>query len=323
MVRETPFFAIFAYYLHDLDPFVIQFSETFGLRWYGLAYVVGFVFGYYLLKYFSRKEMLQVKPGELPDFMTFMALFGVFLGGRLGYFLLYQRDTLFNDPLSFFVVWNGGMASHGAIFGIAVFLWVYAKRKNYSWTNLGDHVVVVAPIGVALGRLANFINGELIGVKTTVAWAVKFPAELQHRDSYVVPEGAAPMSTAFQSDLPHNSYEIYERAEAMNLLPELAAALNPRHPSQLYQAMLEGVLLFLILLTIRLVFKKLPNGLLTGVFFLGYAGLRIIGEIFREPDVGAARILGFSKGQFYSLFMVAAGLAFLLFALTRSRSKSS
>ena len=258
--------------------------------------------------------MLQVKPAELPDFMTFMALFGVFLGGRLGYFLLYQRETLIQDPLSFFVVWNGGMASHGAIFGIAVFLWFYAKRKGYSWTNLGDHVVVVAPIGVALGRLANFINGELIGVKTTVAWAVKFPGEL-HRDT------SLDMPSTFMSDLPHNSYEIYQRAEAMNLLPELEAVLNPRHPSQLYQAMLEGVLLFVILLTIRLVFKRLPNGLLTGIFFLGYAGLRIIGEIFREPDVGADLILGFSKGQFYSLFMVAAGIGFLLFAL-RSRSRA-
>ena len=206
------------------------------------------------------------------------------------------------------------MASHGAIAGIALFLFVYARIKNYSWTNLGDHVVVVAPLGIAFGRLANFINGELFGTKTDVAWAVKFPSEVHH-SSYLAPTPDVALSDGLIEQLPLQSHAIYSAAESGGYLPQLEAALNPRHPSQLYQMLLEGLLLFAILLAIRLAFKRLPNGLLTGVFFLGYAGLRIVGEVFREPDSFVGRpFFGMSKGQFYSLFMVLAGVAFLVFA---------
>ena len=296
-----------------------SFTDTVGIRWYGLAYVLAFVVAYLLLRRFSREGMFQVKPAELPDFVTLLALFGVLLGGRLGYFLLYHPSSLVEDPLAFFKIWTGGMASHGAIAGIALFLFVYARKKNYAWTNLGDHVVIVGSLGICLGRIANFINGELFGIRTTVPWAVKFPAEIHH-SSYTPPSPDVALPPNIIDQLPGNSHEIYADAQQYDFLPQLEAALNPRHPSQLYQALLEGFLLFAILLAIRLAFRRLPNGLLTGIFFLGYAALRIVGEMYREPDSGIGRpFFGLSKGQFFSLFMVAAGIGFIIFALRKKR----
>ncbi len=274
---------------------------------------------YFLLRRFSRDGLLEVKPQELPDFVTLLALFGVLLGGRLGYFLLYHPGSLAEDPLAFFKIWTGGMASHGAIAGIAIFLLVYARKKKYAWTNLGDHAVIVGTIGIGFGRLANFINGELFGIRTSVPWAVKFPAEVHH-STYSPPSPEAALPTEILSQLPGSSHEIYADAETYGFLPQLEAALNPRHPSQLYQAFLEGFLLFAILLTLRFSFRKLPNGLLTGIFFLGYGALRIVGETFREPDSGVGRPhFGLSKGQFFSLFFLAAGIAFLFFAIRQKR----
>ena len=275
--------------------------------------------GYFLLRRFSRAGQLQVKEAELPDFVTLLAICGVLLGGRVGYYLLG-----YGDWRQFYRIWEGGMASHGAIAGIAVFLLVYARLKGYAWTNLGDHIVTVAPLGIFFGRVANFINGELFGTPSKVPWAVKFPSEIHH-ESYRAnpPPGHAALAEKVDPALlPGPGHEIVAAAESGGFLPELEAALNPRHPSQLYQALLEGLLLFAALLAVRLAFRRLPNGLLTGLFFLGYAGLRIVGELFREPDSGIGRPYfggALSKGQFYSLFMVALGLGFLAYALFSKR----
>jgi phosphatidylglycerol:prolipoprotein diacylglycerol transferase len=199
------------------------------------------------------------------------------------------------------------MASHGGILGIVVFTWVYSRRKHIPWLNIGDNTVVAAPLGLFLGRCANFINGELYGRPATVPWAVQFPKELHDappetvRHVLLAASSINPDWTTVQALVDHAG-----KSPALNDV--LAATLTPRHPSQLYAAALEGATLFAILWILRTRFR-LPDGVLTGVFFIGYALLRITSEMFREPDAPLTWIL--SRGQFLSLFLILIGFAFL------------
>ncbi len=309
-----------SYYVHNLSPFLIRFTENFGIRWYGLAYVLGFFLAFLLLRSFARRGYSELAPGQVGDFITWSALLGVMAGGRLGYMLLYEREAFFANPLIFFRIMDGGMASHGGILGLIIFTFFYARRHRISWLGLGDNLVVVAPIGICLGRLANFINGELYGhITTTFRLAVQFPSELR--------EIGGPLAARVQEALPDLLPYPEAVIAAAQIDPEvreiLGGLLNPRHPSQIYQALLEGLSLFLILLVLRLRFQNLPHGMLTGLFFILYAFFRITAEIFRERDVGQDPILGMNPGQFYSLFMVAVGIAFIsaAFALRRRRTR--
>ena len=306
------------YYIHRLDPFVFRITETFGPRWYGMAYLLGFVVGILFLRFLSRRGYCQIPEEKVTDFIVYTAIFGVMLGGRLGYFLLYRPQELMANPLVFFKFTEGGMASHGGILGIVIFTFCYARRHGHSWTHLGDSLVPVAPIGIGLGRLGNFINGELIGRATTVKWAVQFPAELKMgRDGGLSPATVQSVVHEVDQALPgvaidHADEVIAAARHSPEVLPILANYLTPRHPSQLYQALLEGFLLAGILIAIRLRWRDLPHGLLTGLFFTLYAVFRMIGENFRQPD--AERILGLTRGQFYSTFMILLGIIFLVYA---------
>ncbi len=234
-----------AYYVHHLNPFLIRFYDQFGIRWYGVAYLCGFIAAFYLLKWLARKGYGSLIEGQVADF-TFI-----------------------------------------------------------SWTGIGDNLVAVAPIGLLFGRIANFINGELWGHPTNVPWAVQFPSELLD-----YPDKA---QTAIDqcSALSPNLDSVNAIIDAARTNPQvreiLSHILTPRHPSQLYEALLEGVILFVCLITIRLRFRK-PDGLTTGCFFLLYPIMRIIGETFRVPD---APLTGpFTRGQFLSLFMFLIALGF-------------
>jgi phosphatidylglycerol:prolipoprotein diacylglycerol transferase len=166
-----------AYYLHNLDPFIFHVTETFGPRWYGMAYVMAFVCGYALLSWLSKRGYADLPTAQVSDFITWAALFGVMVGGRLGYVLFYKPEMLAH-PISILKIWEGGMSSHGGIIGLVLFTLFYARKHKISYTNLGDNLCVVAPIGLFFGRCANFINGELYGRSTDVAWAVQFPKEM-------------------------------------------------------------------------------------------------------------------------------------------------
>ncbi len=203
---------------------------------------------------------------------------GVLIGGRLGYFLFYQPGTLLREPLELFRVWEGGMASHGGFLGVTLALVIFARRHRVGFLHLSDLIVSTVPLGLGLGRLANFLNGELWGKATDVPWAVVFSAT--------------------------------------------GGGNVPRHPSQLYEAALEGFLLLAYMQT-RLwqstVVRQQP-GRLAGEFLFGYALARIGCEFFREPDEGVSLILGLSRGTFYSLFLAAAGVALIVYAARSSRS---
>ncbi|MGA7130720.1 MAG: prolipoprotein diacylglyceryl transferase, partial [Chthoniobacterales bacterium] len=151
-----------AFYVHHLDPFLVRFYGDIGIRWYGTAYLAGFVAAFFLLKWLARKGYGPLAESQVADFIFFAAVFGVLVGGRLGYVLFYRPQMIFH-PLEIFQVWDGGMASHGGILGLVIFSFIYARRHHISWTGIGDNLVAAAPLGLMFGRLANFINGELYG----------------------------------------------------------------------------------------------------------------------------------------------------------------
>jgi phosphatidylglycerol---prolipoprotein diacylglyceryl transferase len=310
------------HWIHDLDPIALQLGPL-ALRWYGLAYVAGFVAVILLLKWFARLGVSRLPGEKAVDFVTLAAVFGVMLGGRIGYFLFGYGDPgeLARDPLLLFRLWEGGMASHGGILGLMVFLLWYARRHGLGWRHLGDNLVVGAPVGLLLGRIANFINGELYGrAAPALNWAVKFPGEIMPNPAHpglALPPGTRAMAERAALAVDPTLAEagsfygelIARMRENQALQEAVGAFLTPRHPSQLYEAALEGLALFALLLAVRLRFRKLADGVLTGLFFIGYAVFRIAAEQFREPD---STLIGpLSKGQFYSLFMIAIGVAFL------------
>jgi phosphatidylglycerol:prolipoprotein diacylglycerol transferase len=247
-----------SYWTHNLNPVVFHLWGPLAVRWYGLAYLAGFLGGYLLLLRLSKRGKFAVPPDELSSFIVHVAIYGVFLGGRLGYVLFYAWDTFIHDPLFLFRVWEGGMASHGGILGvILVTLWT-ARKKKISFWNLTDGLALVAPIGLFFGRIANFINGELWGRPTDVPWAVIFPD----------------------------------------------ADSQPRHPSQLYEAFGEGLLLLTALWLIRRTAWGKREGSVSASFLIIYALTRIAGEFFREPD-STVYFGWLTKGQLYSTVMVA------------------
>jgi phosphatidylglycerol---prolipoprotein diacylglyceryl transferase len=261
-----------AFWVDDLDPFLLRIHGNIGIHWYGVGYVVGFFAGAWLLYRYARAGRSLVPGPAIPDLMT-AAVVGVYVGGRLGSYLLYDGwRHFFSDPLEIFRVWDGGMASHGGMIGVALALAWFARHRRVPFLHLGDLITSAAPPGLLVVRLANFVNGELWGRVTTVPWAVIFP------------RSAAPETPL--------------------------ALIPPRHPSQLYEAGLEGALL-LIYMQLRFwksdVVRSHP-GRLAGEFFILYGVVRIFGEQFREPDVGVSLILGLSRGIFYSIFLIAIGL---------------
>ncbi len=266
------------YWVHDLSPFLIRFGETFGIRYYGLAYVLGFVIAYLLLGYYHRKGRSPLNSDQLGN-AFFAIIIGVMAGGRLGHFLFYDFGALLENPFNLIKVWEGGMASHGAFIGVALAIVWVARSEKMPVMRFSDLMVTVAAPGIFLGRVANFINGELWGRVTDVLWAVRFPQS--------VPPGTP--------------------------VEEIA----PRHPSQLYEAGLEGLALF-IYIQVRFwkgTAARLHPGQLTGEFLIGYSIARIFSEFFREPD--ADLILGMTRGIFFSLFLVLAGVVFILYARRR------
>jgi phosphatidylglycerol---prolipoprotein diacylglyceryl transferase len=298
-----------SYYLHNLDPFIFRLWDNVGPRWYGLAYVLAFVCGFALLTRFSKRGYLDLSQSAVGDFVTWTALFGVMVGGRLGYVFFYRPDML-REPLSILRVWEGGMSSHGGMLGVVLFSLYYARRHKLSWTNLGDNLVVAVPIGLFLGRCANFINGELYGRVANVPWAMQFPKELLEPANAGEAERA--LDACRQID---PSLGIEAIVEGVRTNPQIATILRgiltPRHPSQLYEALLEGAVLFTILWFVR-TRARIPNGFLTGLFMICYAIFRIVVEYFREPD--AALIGMFTRGQFFSFFVIALGIGFIVAA---------
>lgn len=270
-----------AHYVVNLDPFAVRFPDGWyleGIRWYGLAYLAGFLIGLWLLNLYYKKGRSPLNPDETSSLLTYL-VFGIIIGGRLGYMLFYDFDRFVSDPASVFKIMNGGMASHGGFIGVAIALALFSKIHKTPFLKIADLVALVSTPGIFLGRIANFVNGELWGKVSNAPWAMIFP-----------------------------------NSDPSKPISEIA----PRHPSQLYEAFAEGLLIFVIL-QFRFWKSKPPAGQIAGEFFILYAIARIVCEIFREPDVGVSLIMGLSRGTFFSVFCLVLGIVFIAIAKLNQR----
>ncbi len=324
-------------YVHDLDPVIWQISDSIALRWYGLAYLMGFVVGYLLLKYLSGKKLYPVPQHKLADFITYVAIFGVLIGGRLGYVLFYQIpnhgwSAFMADPLMLFRVWEGGMASHGGIIGVALYTLYYARKHRIQWLALLDGMAIVAPVGLFFGRMANFINGELYGriAPAGSSHAMIFPAEL-YQDPTLITQTMVRINTpeilekivlaGHQIPDTLSTAWVIERVRDTPAVKEVVAEVmqgHARYPSQLYEAFAEGVLLFGILWAVRLLCPKAYNGIFCGIFAFVYAAGRILCEAYSEPDSPLS--MGLTRGQFLSLFLVIFGVVCFMTAWRKKKT---
>jgi phosphatidylglycerol---prolipoprotein diacylglyceryl transferase len=261
-----------------INPVLISIGP-FSVRWYALAYIIGIIAGWLYARAMIAAQRLWGGPapitvGEFDDFIIWITL-GIILGGRIGYVLFYNLPQFAAHPIQIFELWNGGMSFHGGVLGCVVATVLFALRRGLPILSLGDVTTAVCPIGLFLGRIANFINGELWGRPTDVPWAMIFP-------------NGGPI---------------------------------PRHPSQLYEAALEGLVLLIVLgLLVRLGALKRP-GLVTGAFFLGYGIARTICEFFREPDAQLEAFTrstgGLTMGMLLCIPLIVAGIGLIALALSR------
>ncbi len=242
----------------SIDPVFLRLGPL-KFRWYGLMYLVSFVSAYLILRREILKKRLAVKLDDLPDLILYAAI-GVIVGGRVGYVLFYGAAEYWRNPLEIFAVWKGGMSYHGGMLGSFFGGWIFCRTRKISFLNVADASSLTVPVGLGLGRIGNFINGELIGRPADVPWCMVFP------------DGGAAC----------------------------------RHPSQLYEALLEGLLMGAILWTLRR--RTWPAGFLFWMFIGTYGLFRSVAEFFRQPDPQLGFLLGpLSMGQLLSIPMLLLG----------------
>lgn len=261
----------------NIDPEIFSIGP-FALRWYALSYIAGLLLAWrYILKLTDQPHAPMARR-HVDDFF-FWAVMGVILGGRFGYALFYKFDAYLSNPLAIFKLWEGGMSFHGGLLGVTVAMLLYCRRHKLSLLRFADYIACGVPIGLFLGRLANFINGELYGRVTDVPWAMVFPT-------------GGPL---------------------------------PRHPSQLYEALMEGLILFIILWVL---FHKTPvrrwPGFLVGIYTAGYGIARFIVELVREPDVHLGVLkTGLTMGQSLSIPMILFGLGLMFYGYKHRLDKAA
>lgn len=326
-----------ATYIHHLNPIITDIPGTpLALRWYGLAYVAGFVLGYMVLRWLSGKKLFCIDQDKLSDFVTLICIFGVLIGGRLGEFFFYWLPEhglsgFMADPTWVFRVWEGGMASHGGILCVILTSIWFAWRHKLSIAELVDGVAIACPIGLFFGRVANFINGELYGrvADATCPLAMKFPQEIfelppqQQIQALVAVEhtaGGSIQSLALPGEAFFDTLSRLCR-ENDTVRETLGQFLSPRYPSQLFEALGEGLLIFLALISVRLLWKSAPAGIFSALFAFLYAAARIICECYKEPDAGVWH--GITQGQWLSLLIAGIGFIFLAIAIRNLRKQKN
>lgn len=257
----------------QIDPVAFHIF-TWPVYWYGLMYLIGFVLGWALLSIRSRYSPRGFTQDQISDIAFYTAL-GAIIGGRLGYMLFYDYDVWLKDPLLIFQTWKGGMSFHGGLLGVLIAMVFFMRKTHKSFLVLTDFIAPVVPVGLAAGRIGNFINSELWGRVTDSPLGMVFPN----------------------------------------------GGLEPRHPSQLYEFAMEGVLLFIILWLYSM--KPRPVGAVSGFFALFYGIFRCTAEFFREPDVQIGYLYGgITEGQLLSIPLILVGIMLLVFAYKRGRIAS-
>ncbi len=330
-----------AAWTHTLSPFAVEITPGVGLRWYGLAYLAGFAIAWALLRALGRRGLLRISPERAAD-VIFTLIIGVLVGGRLGYVLVYDRSLLVEITSSppwwgVLAINRGGMASHGAFVGLVGAAWWAARSHRVPMLHVLDALALVGLPGVLLGRIANFINGELLGRIVAAPgepapwWAVRFPSELLDSHAPVLtPEQEGRLFALLQRIAPGEPYGAAARTLVRDiqhgtsgLANELSPLLAARHPSQLYQAGVEGLLIPLALWALWR--RPRRPGFIAGWFFVLYGIGRIATELWRLPDAQLAQRAmgatpgGLSYGQWLSAGMVLAGAMMLVAVARRQR----
>jgi len=258
-----------AFTFPSIDPIALQLGPV-AIHWYALAYVAGIMLGYYYVSWLDRRQPVKFFTEKAKDDLIFYAVLGVLLGGRIGYILFYNLPFFLSHPGDILKIWQGGMSFHGGLLGVFVAYWLFARKYRLKWLRIMDYLAAATPIGLLLGRIANFVNGELYGRVTDSPWGIVFP------------QGG----------------------------PE------PRHASQLYEAGLEGLVLFVVLFVLCVWTRSLQYvGRVGGVFLAGYGIARFTVEYFREPDAHLGYLaFGATMGQLLCVPMIAVGLYLVLTA---------
>lgn len=329
--------------VHDLSPVIFYVYKDIGVRWYGMSYLMGFIVAYLIARWLVSRQRSGITAEMVSDLATYCAI-GTLVGGRLGYCLFYSPDLFlkFKPEIPFWgvlAVNEGGMASHGGMIGIVLACLLFAKKYSVSHLYLFDLVTVSGPIGVFFGRIANFINGELVGRPSdpNFAWAVKFPSDIYlwpSRDPEKlagladvvekVPGGSrqtwldwvaqAPTSLQAKQHINNMLLQIVDQIQHGNTAAKEAIAplLIARHPSQLYAAAGEGLFVFLVLFLLW--YKPRKAGIIGASFLIVYGIVRIVQEHFRMPDAHLGfQALGLTRGQWLSVVQVFVGIGLAIF----------
>lgn len=245
---------------HNINPVALSFGSYVNVHWYGIMYVLAFLCAWFLLRVRASRPNALLDTKKVEDLVTW-SIMGVLLGGRLGYVLFYDLPYYLDNPFNIFKVWNGGMSFHGGFLGVLLVCFLWGRKHKFHFLDITDFIAPVVPIGIFFGRIGNFINGELWGIRTTLPWGMQFP----------------------------RGGDIY------------------RHPTQLYEALLEGVILFLIVWILAK--KEHERGFISGIFCFGYGFFRFLCEILRVPDPQYGYFLGhITMGQILCLPMLFIGI---------------
>lgn len=368
-------------FLHQLDPFAIRFTPTFGVRWYGLSYAMGFLLAWAFVRWLAKSGRSPLNVRDIGD-MMFSVILGVLIGGRLGYAIFYERHLLtdFSSAFPFwgvFAINRGGMASHGGIIGVVVAITIYGKRRGLSVLHMLDFSALASTIGLCFGRIANFINAELWGKALPASmqgqppwWSVKYPQQVIERwlvaaqpspmmeqkeyadviaaaaydfNIHAPAPGSAELTQQVMNEAQHRLDTLVQQLEPVvgmhgdvlqrivdiardsseSLHGQVVSTLKPMltayYPSQIMQAITDGPILALVLVLIWL--KPRKPGVVGSWFLITYAFMRMVSEIFRQPDAGVGLTFGLSRGQLLSALMFVTGCACLWISTQRKVEK--
>ncbi len=327
-----------AAYIHNLSPFAIQFTDTIGIRWYGLSYLAGFLAAYFMLLRLSKKKIIPLTAQQVSDFVFYVAV-GIIIGGRLGYCLFYD-PSLFSRFSNSFPFWGvlevhkGGMASHGGIAGVIAACIIFARKEGLSKITLFDLVALTACLGIFFGRMANFVNAELVGrpCPAGYALAVKFPQDLlnlepwRYHEMAGISEALGYSPEIFKAELTLQNQHFFNKLAETTITriqsgdKQLASLvdplLTPRYPSQIYAGLLEGLAIFITLWILYIKFRK--PGIASSGFMIMYPIMRVLSEEFRMPDAQLGfQALGLTRGQWLSLSMLIFSLTYSFIVLSK------
>ncbi|NPV02090.1 MAG: prolipoprotein diacylglyceryl transferase [Brevinematales bacterium] len=298
-------------FLHQpvINPVILPITESFAIRWYSMMYVVGFLLAYLFYKHYIKKGVIKMKIEEMGDIL-FVVILGVLVGGRLGYILFYNLGYYIQNPLEIFMVWKGGMSFHGGFIFSMLAAWIYMRVKKKNFLDLADVFLVPLPLALFFGRWGNFVNGELWGNATDAPWGMLFGPK---------PEIGNPGPSLYSTS---EAWVVaMARKVGIPIQPGQTQINLPRHPSQIYEMLMEGLILFTVMFLVFKLVKNKPRGLMLSIFLTGYGLARFVAENFRQPDAQLGYLFGdwLTMGMILSLPMLLLGIIGIILSIKFNR----